>query len=135
MMYGDPISSLAQAVHSALLRDLPDVKYIHKTPDDRKHGRPGVERVRRPRMDEVFVYHFQQTWGDTSLGFAEVGGQALTSAYTTVVTDHRSACVYFAGIHAYTVQEINNKFMEDVKSCDMAGKWDVTKYAYKKSSE
>lgn len=31
---------------------------------------------------------FPQAWGSTSLGFGGIGGQAMTSAYTTVITDN-----------------------------------------------
>lgn len=64
---------------------------------------------------------FLQTWGDTSLGFGGVGGQAMTSAYTTVVTDVYSGwCgVFFGERLAYKIKDPNQKFYEDVHNGQM----------------
>lgn len=39
-------------------------------------------------LQEFEFYMFPQAWGSTSLGFGGIGGQAMTSAYTTVITDN-----------------------------------------------
>lgn len=36
------------------------------------------------------LHMFPQVWGDTSLGFGGIGGQAITSAYTTIVIDNNT---------------------------------------------
>ena len=120
------IDCLAASLYSALYVDLPAIEYDYTTPYDAKKAReagtqPTYEkRKRRPREEEIEVIHFLQTWGSTALGFGGVGGQAMTSAYTTVVMyHHRTACVYFAGRHAYTVNEINKAFIEDLNNRSM----------------
>lgn len=64
---------------------------------------------------------FLQTWGDTSLGFGGIGGQAITSAYTTVVRDIYSGwCgVFFGERLAYKIKDPNEKFNEDVRNWNM----------------
>lgn len=67
------------------------------------------------------MYMFPQTWGDTSLGFGGIGGQAITSAYTTVVIDNTSGwCgVFFDEGLAYTIHNPNENFFEDLKKWSM----------------
>lgn len=64
---------------------------------------------------------FLQTWGDTSLGFGGIGGQAITSAYTTVVRDTYSGwCgVFFGEKLAYKIKNPNQTFNEDVCKFEM----------------
>lgn len=38
----------------------------------------------------LLVYMFPQTWGDTSLGFGGMGGQAITTALTTIIGDNQN---------------------------------------------
>lgn len=108
------IRSLAFALSRALDHDLPD--HEHKRRD-------GSVSKFRPHEDLVEVYHFPQTWSDTSIGFGGVGGQAFTRAYTTVVIDNetRYACVYFAGRLAYKVEHVKQVFGEDLRNHSMAG--------------
>ena len=64
---------------------------------------------------------FLQTWGSTALGFGGIGGQAITSAYTTVVEDiYTGWCgVFFGEKLAYKIKNPNKKFYEDVCNHDM----------------
>jgi hypothetical protein len=64
---------------------------------------------------------FSQTWGDTSLGFGGIGGQAITKAYTTVVEEKRSGwCgVFYDETLAYKIKNPNEKFREDIYNHDM----------------
>ena len=122
MRGGNCFSSLAEALYSALLVDLPAIEYQQWTPAMKKDGIPPEEvpmRFRRPREEDVEVVHFAQTWGSTALGFGGVGGQAMTSAYTTVVTSGVAAAVYFSGRHAYTIPKYNTEFITDVRSQSM----------------
>jgi hypothetical protein len=64
---------------------------------------------------------FSQTWGSTALGFGTMGGQMITSAYTTVVEDIYSGwCgVFFGEALAYKIKNPNEKFKKDVYNHDM----------------
>ncbi len=82
--------------------------------------------------DEIFVYAmFPQLWGSTALGFQGIGGQAMTTAYTTVI--YCSAIgkyyVYFGGRFAYEVDYRSSKFLEDVKTQNIEGLDGKWKYA------
>jgi hypothetical protein len=111
-------SSLSRAVMSALIIDLPDVEYQYRTPGDRSGATE--TRKRRPYESDLEVYHFLQTWSDTSLGFGGIAGQAFTKAYTTVVVHGRNACVYFDGRFAYrVVVDAATPFLTDLGSHSM----------------
>ncbi len=118
MMSGTCIDSLAAALHCALLVDLPPVSYQQWTPAMKRKGilaKAAPTAQRRPREDECEVHHFLQTWGSTALGFGGIGGSAMTSAYTTVVTCHHVSAVYFAGGYAYTVERCDvHNFLLDL---------------------
>ena len=77
---------------------------------------------------------FSQTWPNTGGGFAEPGycyGDAMTKQYTTVLISHNYhlAMVFFGNRPAYVVTHIDNKpkFMEDLRNCSMARKYDAEK--------
>ncbi len=131
MRAGSCVESLAAAYYSALLLDLPAVEYRQWTPAMKKDGISLLEAplvTRRPTADDIEVIHFNQTWGSTALGFGGVGGNTLTSAYTTVVACGATAAVYFAGRHAYTLLSFNAKFIEDIAACAMAPYRDAGRY-------
>lgn len=76
---------------------------------------------------------FSQVWGSTALGFGGIGGQAMTSAYTTVIFDDylNIWAVYFGERMAYMIKNPNDIFMEDVfKSRNMASVAERGKYKY-----
>ena len=125
------LSSLAYALTRAVDHDLPVVKY--QRPILKYGERAYVDAERRPYEDELQVYHFPQTWGSTALGFGGVGGQAFTTAYTTVVMDHIAAAVYFGGRLAYVIPEVNQAFMEDLARHGMAEKGCTGKYRTKRA--
>ena len=70
---------------------------------------------------ELQVEVFPQTWGSTALGFGGIGGQAMTTAYTTVFYDilNDVGVVYFDGRLAYFVNELTDNFMNDLMHRDM----------------
>ena len=74
---------------------------------------------------------FPQTWGSTALGFGGIGGQAITTAYTTVFHEiyHDIHAVFFDNQLAYIVKKSNEAFNADLLTRNMAdvGKA-VTKY-------
>jgi hypothetical protein len=120
-------ASLSRAVMSALIVDLPNVEYQYRKPGD-KSGATET-RKRRPYESDLGVYHFPQTWGDTSLGFGGVAGQAFTTAYTTVVVHYRDACVYFGGRFAYrVVVDATTPFLTDLGSHGMRSVADSSVY-------
>lgn len=64
-----------------------------------------------------FVFRmFPQTWGSTALGFGGIGGQAMTSAYTTVVCDDYIGWngVFFGERLAYLILNPNQDFYKDM---------------------
>ena len=131
MRSGNCVESLASAFYSALLVDLPDIDYKQWTPAMKKDGVKPEEapvKQRRPREDDVEVVHFEQGWGSTALGFGGMGGSAMTSAYTTVVTCNGAAAIYFAGRHAYSIAKYNTKFIIDMSGQAMASRRDAGRY-------
>lgn len=70
---------------------------------------------------EPLIYVFPQTWGSTALGFSGIGGQAMTSAYTTVVTeDYLGYCgVFFGNRLAYIIKNPKQRFFEDLANHNM----------------
>lgn len=83
-----------------------------------------------PRL-EFEAEMFPQTWSSTALGFGGIGGQAITTAYTTVFheTYHDIHAVFFSNQLAYIVKKSNEAFNADLLTRNMAdvGKA-VTKY-------
>ncbi|MFW6030485.1 MAG: hypothetical protein ACOCRO_09565 [Halanaerobiales bacterium] len=39
-------------------------------------------------------YYFSQTWGNTSLGWGGIAGQAMTTAQTVIFLYDQTACIY-----------------------------------------
>lgn len=115
------ITSVSFAVHSALIKDLPDIAYLSRKPGTRKPDGTyeEEERFRRPYKDDCEVFVFPQTWGSTALGFGGAGGQAMTMAYTTIVSIQSHAAVYFGGRLAYVVANPNQRFWEHVAQQSM----------------
>jgi hypothetical protein len=125
MRSGSPFEALHEALASACKHDLPDINYQIRD----------KAAKRRPRTDDVEVTLFSQGWGDTSLGYGGIGGQAMTSAYTVVISDLRNICVYFGcGRLAYklNLNEMSPKgreaFQQDLASFNLVGVWDLAKY-------
>lgn len=68
------------------------------------------------------LYMFPQTWDDTSLGFGGIGGQAITTAYTTVIIEsNNNYCgVFFNERLAYVIKNPNSMFWEDIQKHKMS---------------
>lgn len=123
MRCDNPVESLAQAVYSCLENKdyLPDIAYQWQSPQERRDGKEAITKYRRPRVEDISVIHFPQMWGSTALGFGGIGGQAMTSAYTTVIIDAiGNGAVFFNGTHAYTIKDYNEKFDQDCHGQNMA---------------
>lgn len=80
--------------------------------------------------DAAEIWDFDQMWGSTALGFSGMGGQAMTTARTYVVMpDYNSPVyVYFGGLFAYAVDEINDKFKNDLRNHRMASVLESGRY-------
>ena len=114
-----PSDILLQATTSAILNDLSD---IEETISNKKN-------IRRPYNNELRIYMFPQLWGDTATGYiALMAGQALTEAYTIVITvDCDEYCVYFGcGKLAYKkrlselTRDGKDAFLNDIQYMNMA---------------
>ena len=77
-----------------------------------------VQKTRRHGEYDIEVYAmFTQTWGSTALGFGGVGGAAMTSAYTIILSSHLNGeyLVYFGGHFAYKIKQPTDAFYEDIR--------------------
>lgn len=69
------------------------------------------------RKDILDIETFSQTWGSTALGFGGVGGDALTTASTTVIRIPNDRYVVFFGSElAYVVENPTKEFFEDLQN-------------------
>ena len=82
---------------------------------------------------DIKMYMFSQTWASTALGFGGIGGQAITSAYTTVVADtqYNYWGVFFGDRLAYLVLGPNDIFFGDLRAGRMASVAQHGKYIKK----
>ncbi len=103
------LEQTAAAIYSALFRDLPEIE------------------GKRPTLYDVEVFSFPQTWGSTALGFGGVGGQAMTTVQTIIVSNYSEACVYFGGAFAYK-KAMTQEFVKDMQSHRMASVLHSAKY-------
>jgi hypothetical protein len=132
MRLDNPIIAVAASLYSATMTDLPDIEYDSRSFRQVNEGQDPVKKKRRPSVEEVEIVMFPQMWSSTALGFGGMGGAAMTPAYTVVVFGQykQSACVYFGGRLAYTIdKDIPKEFWEDVKNQRMPSVADaITKY-------
>lgn len=128
----NPFDALHTALASAVHRDMPDVEYETRDWNEYKKDKDNIvmiRKVRRPYVHELEVDMFPQGWGSTALGYPGIGGQAMTSAYTVVISyEQHKFCVYFGagGALAYYV-DLNmlsrtgrDSFMNDLHDHCMA---------------
>lgn len=72
--------------------------------------------------DDVQVYSWPQTWGDTTCGFPGIGGQMISEAQCVVVTyAHAEYAVYHDGRFAYLIPHASDVFWEDFASHRLVG--------------
>ena len=76
------------------------------------------------------IQAFPQIWGSTALGFGGVGGDAMTTKYTTVIEDVVTGVmfVYFDITYAYTVYEPTAQFFNDLYNQNLASVIESGKY-------
>jgi len=119
------ISSLSFGVVSALVKDLmpyPEPVYRFDRSDGMHNKRVDTGTIRpvRPREDQCQIFLFKQVWGSTSLGFGGIAGQAMTSAFTTVVIGPvGDACVYFGCRFAYHIKNPSQLLFEHIAACSL----------------
>lgn len=106
----DPLNDLAFAMYDARDKMFDDGRYVY--------------------VDTLDYSMFTQTWGSTALGFGGMGGASVTRACVVIVhtTQRHRACVYFGGRHAYTVDNPNDVFFEDMSKRRMVDVKDAGKY-------
>lgn len=109
MRLGTPFEALHEAMAAAAHRDMSEITYEDRdweawralSKEDqssamKNNAIPTVTRIRRPMVDELEVIMFPQSWGSTALGYGGLGGAAMTSAYTIIISYHSTTyCVYF----------------------------------------
>lgn len=112
------VEQFAQAIYSfphdfPLIAD-PDYDYQKMRADkaplsDREKYRIG-DRKRKPRNSDIRdIKCFTETWGSTALGFGGVGGAAMTTALTVVITTDQYIGVYWGGLLGYLIDRSKNK--------------------------
>jgi hypothetical protein len=155
MQLGNPLLALHSALAAAMYQHLPDITYQTRdweawkrlTKEQqadaiRNRSEPRKDCVRRPTDRDVEVVLFPQTWGSTALGYGGMGGAAVTPAYTVIVADGDTSCVYFGqGDLAYRVtghsltSEGYQNWLNDIRNQRMASCHEAaTRYARKKES-
>lgn len=81
------------------------------------------------------IISFEQSWPSTALGFGGLGGNMITTEYTTVIiledleTNKSFADVFFAGKFAYRVPYKSNSLVQkDIEGRSMASVLHSAKY-------
>lgn len=116
------LEDLASSIYSALRRDLPLIDYRVEDWDAWKRLSKAEQAARKakirqghrammpmkmaqrePRMSDIKVSMFMQTWPTSALGFTFKEEPEPTDAYTVVVESDDVCAVYFSGRLAYLV--------------------------------
>lgn len=107
------------------------IKILEITNPDEK-----ISNLKNYNAESLEYYSWPQMWGDTTLGFGGIGGQAFCRAQIDIFLDSPSHIyiVYCNGRHLYTVN-INNlndeekkKFNECFINKHMPGRYDLKNY-------
>ena len=141
MRIGLPFDPLHDAIASAIHCDLAEITYEDRdwetwrtlskeeqTDAIQNRTVPMLTKTRRVYSDEIEVTMFPQTWGSTATGYGGIGGSAMTSAYTIIVSYMMTTyCVYFGcGRLAYRVTWADmtpsgrENFLSDMAARNMA---------------
>lgn len=125
MNYTDnPVGNLHACLAHAVYQGFDDIVYedrdwehYQKTKEDKR-----ITKTRKHSEYDISVQAmFPQVWGSTALGFGGIGGAAMTTAYTIVLTSDVQGhyCVYFGSQLAYKIDRPNRVFFEDVANMSM----------------
>ena len=149
MRLGTPFDTLHDALAAAAYHDMPEMTYEDRDWDAwralskedqgsamKNNAIPTVSKTRRLMTDELEVVMFPQTWGSTATGYGGMGGAAMTSVYTVIVSyDSTTYCVYFGcGRLAYKLTWADmspsgrDNFMSDMSARSMAAVAQSGKY-------
>lgn len=88
-----------------------------------------ARKLKNYEILDIEVETFPQLWGSTCTGFditedgkATIGGDAMTTEYTTVVHEKRTDfyCVFFGDRPCYAVHNPTKEFYEDLKDRNLA---------------
>ena len=120
---GNPINALQSSIYHALYVGFSDVEYEDRDWEQYRATKVDVKvkKTRRPDMDDIEVVGmFNQLWGSTALGFGGIGGQAMTNAYTVVLSCGTEHAVYFGGRFAYKLaSRVGELFRGDIAKRSM----------------
>lgn len=126
MTYTDnPIGELAAILAHAEYSGFSTIEYDTRDWEEFKRTGDRDATVRKTRQhtarDYSVIGMFPQTWGSTALGHGGMGGAAISTAYTVVLSSHYTGehLVYFGSRLAYSVVKPNHRFWEDLSDRNM----------------
>jgi len=115
------VNDLHMAMAHAIYEGFPEYEYESRDFNNPDRNARVVKKTRHTEYNLTVKAMFPQVWSSTALGFGGIGGQAITTAYTTVVESDidSSCCVYFGGQFAYRIERPNTQFFEDLSKQQM----------------
>jgi hypothetical protein len=141
MTYTDnPIGELAAVLAHAEYAGFSEIEYDSRDWEEfRRSGDKNatIKKTRRhTTRDFSVIGMFPQTWGSTALGHGGIGGAAVSTAYTVVLSSNynRECLVYFGGQLAYSVVKPNEKFWEDLAERNMTDRAKCSRYIEKEAA-
>jgi hypothetical protein len=110
------VNDLHMVMAHAAYEGFPEYEYETRDWSSKDRDARVTKKTRHDEYHLTILAMFPQTWGSTALGFGGIGGQAITTAYTTVVESDidASCCVYFGGRFAYRIEHPNEQFRKDL---------------------
>ena len=115
------VNDLHMVMAHAVYEGFPEYEYESRDFNNPDRDARVVKKTRHTEYNLTVKTMFPQVWSSTALGFGGIGGQAITTAYTTVVESDidASCCVYFGGQFAYRIERPNEQFFEDLMKQQM----------------
>ena len=115
------VNDLHMVMAHAVYEGFPEYEYESRDFSNPDRDARVVKKTRHTEYNLTVKAMFPQVWSSTALGFGGIGGQAITTAYTTVVESDidASCCVYFGGQFAYRIERPNEQFFEDLMKQQM----------------
>jgi len=115
------VNDLHMVMAHAVYEGFPEYEYESRDFNNPDRDVRVVKKTRHTEYNLTVKAMFPQVWSSTAMGFGGIGGQAITTAYTTVVESDidASCCVYFGGQFAYRIEFPNEQFFEDLMKQQM----------------
>jgi len=115
------VNDLHMVMAHAVYEGFPEYEYESRDFNNPDRDARVVKKTRHTEYNLTVKAMFPQVWSSTAMGFGGIGGQAITTAYTTVVESDidASCCVYFGGQFAYRIERPNEQFFEDLMKQQM----------------